>query len=177
MSATSSTTNFNNNAEAFSSYFRIVTWSISFVAALAAIELMRRTQGFKNKALLLFLLGIVILSLTTIAYESCTFKRVEQSPSADIFESTSCAVNNALHYMISRIYIVASFETRMLIDKDTYIYTISKLVSLEQFRRQIRAVSFLIGLLIITISTCYYFGLLLGLPMLDDVAGPLSLLV
>ncbi len=76
------------------------------------------------------------------------------------------ATDNFCHWIITSTYIKVSFETRMLIDKNTYIKSAAELVKVDRFRCFLTTSNVIISVLILLISITAYFGVILDKHML-----------
>ena len=79
------------------------------------------------------------------------------------------ATDNFCHWIITSTYIKVSFETRMLIDKNTYIKSAAELVKVDRFRCFLTTSNVIISVLILLISITAYFGVILDKHMLHLV--------
>lgn len=109
----------------FSIYWTIMINFFSALLAAISIEIMRRIQGWNNLSLLLLLLCIFIGSVMIglCAYWILTSFKIKGIPI-----SIGYLFLNSSHWIIAKIYIQASFETRMLLNKDTYTKSANELV-------------------------------------------------
>jgi len=98
---------------------------------------------------------ILIGSLCEILlyYWSLTKHKVSAIPDALYF-----ATDNLIHWIIAVTYIRASFETRMLLDKNTYALIYAVDVSVRKFRCWLTLSNILVTIIILVISACEYFG-------------------
>ena len=101
----------------------------------------------------LCLLSIAILSIFLVPYASKI-----QSYYNHIWNFSS----NFCHWIITATYIKVSFETRMLINKNTYIKTATELVPVDRFRCCLTTTNVLILILILLIAITAYFRILLN---------------
>jgi len=66
--------------------------------------------------------------------------------------------DNFCHWIITATYLKVSFETRMLLNKNTYISTAVDLVQVDRFRCCLTTFNVLISILILLIAISLYFG-------------------
>ena len=106
-------------------------------------------------SLLILLLLILIGSLCEILvyYWSLTKHKVSTIPDALYF-----ATDNLIHWIIAVTHIRASFETRMLLNKNTYEWISKVDVSVRKFRCWLTLANIFVTILILVITACEYFG-------------------
>jgi hypothetical protein len=77
--------------------------------------------------------------------------------------------DNFCHWIIAAIYIKVSFETRMLLKKDTYLKSASELESVNLFRCCFATANITISIFIILISITLYLAVVLNSKVLIAV--------
>jgi hypothetical protein len=109
---------FYEDSSTFILYFYMVLFPIATLFALVALEVMRRTQGCHNLTLILLLLFIIVFSITMFF---CYYKIYKQKMAyIAILDSVALAAENFCHWIITETYVVISFQTRMLVNNNTY---------------------------------------------------------
>jgi len=68
------------------------------------------------------------------------------------------AFQNICHWIITDTYIRVSFETRMLLKKETYMNAAAHLDEVTESRRKLTIANVCAGILIMAMSTCFYVG-------------------
>jgi hypothetical protein len=71
------------------------------------------------------------------------------------------AADNFCHYIIAAIYVKVSFETRMLLNKDTYLKSADELESVNKFRCCFTFANIAISIVILLISITMYLAFVL----------------
>ncbi len=116
---------------------------------------MRKTQGWHHLALLLLLISIFVYSVSSLLLNTWLLFQQRYSALLDAVES---AASNYCHWIIAATYIQVSFETRMLLKKETYINATAILVHVDKFRRGLSHANIGIILLILIISVTFFLG-------------------
>jgi hypothetical protein len=129
----------------------------SAILSVIAIEVMRRTQGWNNLQLLFLLLSIFIYSGSNVIYIVAFLYGKNQFSFWNNF--FFIAGGDFCHWIITMTYIQASFETKMLLKKDTYLKSAHELVLVDKVRCLFTITNAVISLLILLVSITYSFGL------------------
>jgi hypothetical protein len=136
-------------------YFNIMICYFSAILSLIAIELMRRIQGWHNLSLFFLLLCILSFSVSNIIYDAAFLSGNDQN---FIFIIVYLAGNDFCHWIITITYIQVSFETRMLLNKDTYLKSAHELVLVEKYRCFFKIMNAVISLLILLIAITLFLS-------------------
>ena len=129
---------------------------------------MHLSQGWHNSALLLLLVNICIYSSSGLLFIYLILT-LQREPS--FLVAIYSAAGNFCHWIITTTYIQVSFETKQLLNKDTYIKASTELVSVEKFRCCLITANVVISLLILLIAITIYFAYYLGSAMLYAVGA------
>jgi hypothetical protein len=109
---------FNHVCYNISFYFNFLIYFLSVLLSIIAVEIMRQTQGFNNLALLLLLINIFVESAAAfLFYYWLLTHQTISATSTSVF----IAAGNLCHWIITVTYIQVSYETKMLLKKDTYL--------------------------------------------------------
>jgi hypothetical protein len=109
---------FSDGCYTFFAYFLVALGVFMALWSMVGIELMRRTQGWKNTALLLLLFAILVYSITGILYW-ITYTLEATT------DSVSLAADNVCHWVITQTYFLTAYQTRMLLDPKTYVNSVA----------------------------------------------------
>jgi hypothetical protein len=92
------------------------------LTAIVGIILMCITQGCNNRTLLLLLLTSLLFAVTTATttFWIPYYRDTKYVICFAVAVAVSFAASNACHWIITQTYFRVSFETRLLVDKQTY---------------------------------------------------------
>ena len=132
-------------------YAILYLYGLSAILAVFAIEIMRRSQGWHNFALTILLLNILLYAIASFAYLMLTFYSNESVLLIGLY----VAADNFCHWIITSTYITTSLETRMLLNKDTYLKSADEMVFVPKFRCYLTTANISASILIIAIGASY----------------------
>jgi len=118
MNSPQSAEQFYENSSLFYDYAGLVLYSYSALFTVIASVIMHVTQGWHNSSLVLLLANIFVYAISS--FIAC-FYLLGKPKFPSILYSLEFTAANFCHWIITAIYVKASFETRMLINKNTYI--------------------------------------------------------
>ncbi len=137
-------------------YSLFFLYGLSTILVVIAIEIMRRSQGWHNLALIMFLVNILLFSIGSFAF-LCLAPRKPRY--ATFIFGLYLAAENFCHWIITITYIKTSIETRMLLNKDTYLKSPDEMNFVRNFRCYLTIANISASILIIAISVTNWIGL------------------
>ena len=150
-----------------SAYGLLYFYGLSTIFAVIAIEIMRSSQGWHNLALILLLLNILLYSIASFAL---IYLALYQHIDGNYLDALQLAFCNFCHWIVTIVYIKTSIETRMLLNKDTYVKSAYEMVSVRNFRCYVTTANIFASILIIAISATMCLALFFQYPKLFSIA-------
>jgi hypothetical protein len=105
----------------------------------------------------MLLLNILLYSIDMFAYYYFDLKAPEKDRDF-LSEFLFLTFENFCHWIISFVYIKTSLETRMLLNKDTYLKSADETVYVKKFRCYLTTANIFASILIIAISATMFIG-------------------
>ena len=128
-------------------YAELYLYVLSAILAVFAIEIMRRSQGWHNFALTILLLNILMYAIAKITYLMLGLYN-----ESALLIGLLLTTDNIFHWIITSTYIKTSLETKMLLNKDTYLKSADEMVFVPKFRCYLTTANISASILIIAIS-------------------------
>ena len=148
MGSSFSAEQFHDQSYEVSLYVLLYLYGLSAILAVFAIEIMRRSQGWHNSALTILLLNILLYAIAAFAYIMLYL----YSNAPILLYGLLITAENICHWIITSTYIKTSLETRMLLNKDTYLKSADEMVFVPKFRCYLITANISASILIITIG-------------------------
>ena len=150
---------FANRSEESTEYFKLTLYGLQIPLVCFGMYKMWKTQGFKNVTLFLLLLTIMILAVLEV-----TATLLEMFANEDflhflpLFSYLINADDMLVHWIITQNYIKTAFETKQVLNPETYIIKGRENPALKQFQSRMKILHVFVVLLIMGIAACYYFA-------------------
>ena len=155
-------------------YAYFFLYGLSTILAVIAIDIMRRSQGWHNFALILLLLNILLYSIGVSAYY---YLQLKQQKYGNFLYGFSLTTENFCHWIITFTYIKTSLETRMLLNKDTYLKSADEMVFVPKFRCYLTTANISASILIVSIGALYYMAFFYDSLKLQQIADYATLVL
>jgi hypothetical protein len=149
MGSSFSADRFHERCFEYGIYGYFILYFSSTILAVIAIDIMRRRQGWHNLALTTLLVNILIYSVASFVFFFVLFR---QQKSVNFLEGLELATSNFCHWIITITYIKTSLETRMLLNKDTYLKSADEMDFVRNFRCYITFANISASIIIVAIS-------------------------
>jgi hypothetical protein len=143
---------FYDISDEISLYVLLYLYGLSTIFAVIAIEIMRKSQGCHNFALITLLPNILLYSIGEIALLYFEYKKPRYG---DFLYGFSLTTENFCHWIITITYIKTSLETRMLLNKETYLKSADEMVFVRNFRCYLATANISASIVIIAISAFF----------------------
>ena len=130
-------------------FAQLYLYGLASILVVIAVEIMRQSQGWHNLALIMLLLNILLYSIGSFAFYYLLLK---QQTYANFLYGFSLTAENFCHWIITFTYVKTSLETRMLLNKDTYLKSADEMAFVRNFRCYLTIANISASILIIAIS-------------------------
>jgi len=144
--------NFSSDANIFNEYFIYTLYTTTSLLSLTAIFMQWRTQGFKNKSLLLLLICILFYSVDYWVYNYLEYNG--SLPSAALLNGSEAIC----HWIITYTYIKVAYQTNQLLDPLVYFDDQEKIEQASKFNRNLKVTNAVVVFLIIALSVLIQIG-------------------